>query len=46
VWGCVGRWYAGNWHAAGANRYIASVKTYMTERIWEQPSFTARQSQP
>jgi autotransporter family porin len=46
VWGCVGRWYAGNWHTAGANRYIASVKTYMTERIWEQPSFTARQSQP
>ena len=45
VWGCVGRWYAGSWYTAGANRYIASVKTYMNERIWEQPSFTARQPQ-
>jgi len=39
AWGCVGRWYAGRWHTAAADGYIASVQSYVTQRIWEQPSF-------
>ena len=39
LWGCVGRWFAGSWYTAPADRYIASVKEYMSERIWEQQSF-------
>lgn len=39
VWGCVGRWYAGRWHTALAEAYIARVKDYMNNRIWEQPFF-------
>ena len=39
AWGCIGRWYAGRWHTAGADRYAASVQAYMGRRIWEQPEF-------
>jgi autotransporter family porin len=39
VWGCVGRWFTGRWHTAAAQRYIASVREYLRERIWAQPYF-------
>ena len=39
VWGCVGRWFAGRWHTAPAQRYIAQVKEYVRERIWLKPYF-------
>jgi hypothetical protein len=39
VWGCVGRWFAGRWLTAPALQYIAKVKQYMQERIWETPDF-------
>jgi len=39
VWGCVGRWFAGRWHTAPAQQYIARVKQYLRERIWTQPDF-------
>jgi hypothetical protein len=39
VWGCVGRWSAGSWYTPGAEKYIAIVKEYMREQIWEQPGF-------
>ena len=38
-WGCIGRWFAGRWHTPAAETYIAKVKQYITERIWEQPDF-------
>jgi autotransporter family porin len=38
-WGCVGRWFAGRWHTAPAQQYIAFVKKYLRERIWTQPDF-------
>jgi len=38
-WGCVGRWFAGRWHTAPAQQYIAFVKKYLRERIWLQPDF-------
>jgi autotransporter family porin len=40
LWGCVGRWFAGSWYTAVAERYIRSVKKYLDARIWLQPSFT------
>jgi autotransporter family porin len=39
VWGCVGRWFAGRWHTAPAQQYIAKVRQYLRERIWTQPFF-------
>jgi autotransporter family porin len=39
VWGCVGRWYAGRWRTAPAEAYIARVKDYLTDRVWEQAYF-------
>jgi hypothetical protein len=39
AWGCVGRWYAGRWHTAAAESYIAKVQSYLERRIWEQPYF-------
>lgn len=39
VWGCVGRWFAGRWLTAPALQYIAKVKQYRQERIWETPDF-------
>ncbi len=39
VWGCVGRWFAGRWHTAPAQQYIAKVRQYLRERIWTQPDF-------
>jgi hypothetical protein len=39
VWGCVGRWYAGRWHTAPAQHYIAAVKRYLREHIWTTPDF-------
>jgi autotransporter family porin len=39
AWGCVGRWFAGRWHTAPAQQYIATVKKYLRERIWRQPDF-------
>jgi len=39
AWGCVGRWYAGRWHTAAADGYIANVQNYLSQRIWQQPNF-------
>jgi hypothetical protein len=38
-WGCVGRWYAGRWHTAAADGYVSKVQSYLSQRIWETPSF-------
>ncbi|HEU5016272.1 MAG TPA: hypothetical protein VFT66_27370 [Roseiflexaceae bacterium] len=38
-WGCVGRWFAGRWHTAAAETYISTVKSNLSQRIWEQASF-------
>ncbi|MGI9597453.1 MAG: hypothetical protein ACR2QK_14915, partial [Acidimicrobiales bacterium] len=33
-WGCVGRWFSGDWHDAGALRYVEAVKSLLSERKW------------
>jgi hypothetical protein len=42
MWGCVGRWFAGRWHTAPAQQYIARVSQYLPERIWTQPDVQQR----
>ena len=39
AWGCIGRWFAGRWHTAQAEVYIAKVRDYLDRRVWEQPDF-------
>ncbi|MBO0868638.1 MAG: hypothetical protein J2P15_08755 [Micromonosporaceae bacterium] len=39
LWGCVGRWFSGRWHTADSESYIARVRDYLRQRIWEQPDF-------
>jgi autotransporter family porin len=39
VWGCVGRWFSGQWLNPPALGYIAQVKQYMRDKIWLKPSF-------
>ncbi len=39
VWGCVGRWFAGQWRNPPALGYIAQVKAYLREKIWHKPKF-------
>jgi hypothetical protein len=34
MWGCIGRWYAGEWYSAGANNYIATVKNIYDAKPW------------
>jgi hypothetical protein len=38
-WGCVGRWFAGRWHTAPADGYVANVQSYLSQRIWETTNF-------
>jgi autotransporter family porin len=39
AWGCVGRWFAGQWRNPPALGYIAQVKKYLREKIWLKPNF-------
>jgi len=34
LWGCVGQWYSGGWYDSGAQKYIARIKTYMSQKVW------------
>ncbi|HEY6797546.1 MAG TPA: hypothetical protein VI248_22965 [Kineosporiaceae bacterium] len=39
AWGCLGVWFSGRWHDAGAEGYITKVKSYLAERIWTTATF-------
>jgi hypothetical protein len=39
LWGCVGSWYAGDWHSSAANAYIASVQNEIATHRWLQASW-------
>jgi hypothetical protein len=39
LWGSVGAWFSGRWHDPGAERYVARVKQYLRERVWQWPGF-------
>jgi hypothetical protein len=34
LWGCVGSWYAGDWHSSTANGYIARVRNEIANYTW------------
>lgn len=38
VWGCVGRWYSGDWYGSSGN-YIAAVQGYWANKDWLKPGF-------
>ena len=38
VWGCVGRWYSGDWYGNSLS-YIANVKNFMAAKAWLQSGF-------
>lgn len=38
-WGCIGRWFSGAWHDAGAEGYISLVKQHLTNKDWLHPGF-------
>lgn len=38
IWGCVGRWFSGDWYGHSLN-YIASVQKNMANKDWLQPGF-------
>jgi hypothetical protein len=39
MWGCVGAWYAGDWHSAAADGYIARVRRAWLDHVWLTPTF-------
>ena len=39
LWGCIGRWYSGRWHDAGAEQYIQRVRATLSARTWAAPGF-------
>ncbi len=34
MWGCIGRWFTGEWYSAGAEEYSERVKTELASRPW------------
>jgi hypothetical protein len=39
LWGCIGRWYSGRWHDAGAETYIQRVRATLSSRTWATAGF-------
>lgn len=39
AWGCVGRWFSGRWHTAPGDQYVAKVRGYLDQRIWDTKDF-------
>ncbi len=39
LWGCLGRWYAGDWRSAEASGYIGRVQAAYRTRTWESDWF-------
>ncbi|MFW2382115.1 MAG: hypothetical protein ACN4GZ_10180, partial [Acidimicrobiales bacterium] len=38
-WGCIGRWYAGEWYTPRASNYISEVERRLTTRVWATSEF-------
>jgi hypothetical protein len=43
IWGCVGAWYAGDWHSGAADEYIVRVRRAVRDHPWLSAWFRARQ---
>jgi hypothetical protein len=46
MWGCLGRWYAGDWHSATAGGYIGRVQSALHGRTWQTAEFRALSAPP
>jgi hypothetical protein len=38
IWGCVGRWFSGDWYGSSQD-YIAAVKGNLANKVWLKPGF-------
>lgn len=34
LWGCLGRWYSGEWHSASGDNYVNAVKAKLAAKPW------------
>ena len=41
AWGCIGRWFSGQWYNDPAKRYIELVHGHLDARVWEQADFSS-----
>jgi hypothetical protein len=41
LWGCVGRWYTGDWRSTSATGYIGRVQANLNQRNWSADWFLA-----
>ena len=39
LWGCVGSWYAGDWHSSAADGYASRVQSEISNATWLTPTF-------
>jgi hypothetical protein len=39
AWGCMGRWFTGQWHSYWADWYIGNVQNHLNQRTWEKAEF-------
>jgi autotransporter family porin len=39
LWGCIGRWYSGNWRDSAAITYIQKVQAILSARPWRSTPF-------
>jgi autotransporter family porin len=37
LYGCLGFWFSGDWHDAGANQYLVVLKAHYANRDWPKP---------
>jgi hypothetical protein len=44
MWGCVGAWYAGDWHSPDAKHYIQLVRQALRTREWLKPGWMTDQT--
>ena len=45
-WGCIGAWFSGQWHDAGAQHYVASVRSHLTLHAWDKVRLLANVVRP
>jgi hypothetical protein len=38
-WGCIGRLFSGRWYTSPSQTYVVQVRDYLSQRVWEKPSF-------
>jgi autotransporter family porin len=46
MWGCLGRWFSGDWRTATALNYIGRVQQKLSTRAWESGWFLALRDPP